>query len=139
MTDWLWKGLSIVLAGLLAGGVAYHVFEVGALKLDNASKAKAISTLTAEKATVTAENVVLRGANADFVKTTQEQNAALETLKRERDAAYARWKAEVAAGKARSAAYEAKLAALDAVKPKPGEPWYATWQRMMDTYFGKAP
>jgi septal ring factor EnvC (AmiA/AmiB activator) len=137
MTPMLWKAGSTASLGALLGLIVYHFVIVGGLKADIASKESAIRTLTAEKATLNAENVVLRQANDRFAKLTREQNSALQTLRRERDDAVKAWQAEVAAGAQRSVEFRRRIAELQAVRQEDGEPWYDTWKRMLDLYFAK--
>lgn len=137
LTEKLWQVGTIVLLGALLGFGAYHVFEVAALKGDNASKQRAIAQLAADRVALAVDNAVLHKENSTFAKRVEEQNAALEALKKERDEATKAWMEAARAGAVRSKEFMARIAAIEAARAKEGEAWHETWLRLLDGYFAE--
>ncbi len=109
--------LSIGLAAALVAFGVYHWLLFTGLKHELRNKDEEIARFVKRIAFLEADNATLTKVNADFKAKVDEQNAALEALKREQDNARKQALAALAAAERRARQFERRANTLAAAAP----------------------
>ena len=109
--------LSIGLAAALVAFGVYHWLLFTGLKHEIKNKDQEIAQYAKRIAFLEADNATLTKVNADFKARTDEQNAALEALKREQETARKQASAALAAAERRARQFERRANTLAAAAP----------------------
>ena len=109
--------LSIGLAAALVAFGVYHWLLFTGLKHEIRNKEQEIAQYVKRIAFLEADNATLTKVNADFKARVDEQNAALESLKREQENARKQASAALAAAERRARQFERRASALATAAP----------------------
>jgi len=126
--------LTIALAGVLLAFGVYHWILFAGLKHEIRSKDNDIAGYVKRIALLEADNATLTKVNADFKTTVEQQNTALEGMKREQDNARKQALAALAAAERRARQFERRANALAAAGPAAPEKLCESIEAKLNAY-----
>jgi len=126
--------LSIGLAAALLAFGVYHWLLFTGLKHEIKNKDDEIARYVKRIAFLEADNATLTKVNADFKTRVDEQNAALEALKREQDSARKQALAALAAAERRARQFERRANTLAAAAPATPEKLCESIEAKLNAY-----